>query len=89
MDDSAILEELVAVLEEYGVSVRREEMGGSGGGLCLMGAEQVCFVDTDARICDNAANCAEAVCKLVDIEYIYLRPAVREFLSKFGICQKF
>ena len=34
MDDSAILEELVAVLEQNGVCVRREAMGGCGGGLC-------------------------------------------------------
>lgn len=81
MDDSLILEELLAVLEQNGVSIRREEMGGSGGGLCKMSGKQVCFVDIDADLSESAEICARVVDKLVDIEYVYLRPAVREFIG--------
>jgi hypothetical protein len=81
MDDSLILEELLAVLEQNGVSIRREEMGGSGGGLCKMSGKQVCFVDIDANSSESAEICARAVTKLVDIECVYLRPAVREFIG--------
>ena len=81
MDDSLILEELLALLEQNGVSIRREEMGGSGGGLCQIAGKQVCFVDLDADSSQSAAVCAEAVRQLIDIESVYLRPAVREFLG--------
>lgn len=82
MDNSGIFEELVVILEENGVRVRREAMGGGGGGMCLIDDERVCFVDTEAAVVNNAVNCAEAVNKIVDIEMIYIRPVVREFLEK-------
>ena len=81
MDDSLILEELLTVLEQNGVSIRREEMGGGGGGLCEISGKQVCFVDNDANSSQNASICARAVEKVVDIENVYLRPAVREFIG--------
>jgi hypothetical protein len=81
MDDSLILEELLMVLEQNGVTIRREEMGGGGGGLCEISGKQTCFVDINANSSQNAEICARAVEKLVDIENVYLRPAVREFIG--------
>jgi hypothetical protein len=81
MNDQRILEELLALLEAKDVKIRREPLGGRGGGLAAMKGESIFFVDTEATSADVAAQCAEAVRKLVDIETIYLRPKVRLFLE--------
>ena len=82
MDDSAILDELLEILLQTGIPVRHEEMGGNGGGLCELSGKEVCFIDTDSGPIHNAAVCAEAINKLVDIELIYMKPQVREFLAQ-------
>jgi hypothetical protein len=82
MDDSAILDELLEILLQTGIPVRHEEMGGAGGGLCELTGKQVCFIDTDSGPIHNVAVCAEAINKLVDIELIYMKPQVREFLTQ-------
>jgi hypothetical protein len=81
MNDQRILEELLALLEAKNVKIRSEPLGGRGGGLACMKGETIFFVDTQASSADVAALCADAVCKLVDIEAIYLRPEVRLFLE--------
>ena len=81
MNDQRILEELLALLEAQKVKIRREPLGGRGGGLAAMKGETLFFVDTEATSAEVAARCADAVLKLVDIETIYLRPEVRLFLE--------
>ncbi len=63
------------------MKIRREPLGGRGGGLASMKKETIFFVDTEAATADVATLCAEAVRKLVDIETIYLRPEVRLYLE--------
>ena len=81
MNDQRILEELLALLEAQNVKIRREPLGGRGGGLAAMKGETLFFVDTEATSADVAVLCADAVRRLVDIETIYLRPEVRLFLE--------
>jgi len=81
MNEQRILEELLALLEANGVKIRNEPLGGSGGGLCTIKGEQIFFVDTQASSADSAAICAEAVSKLLDIEKLYIRPEVRQFIE--------
>jgi hypothetical protein len=81
MNDQRILEELLALLEAQDVKIRREPLGGRGGGLAAMKGESIFFLDTEATSADVASLCADAVLKLVDIETIYLRPEVRLFLE--------
>jgi hypothetical protein len=81
MDDRRILEELLILLEANGVKVREEPLGGSGGGLCLMKGENIFFRDTQAPSSLMALLCAQAVAKLIDIEQIYIRPEIREFIE--------
>jgi len=81
MDAQAILDELVAILEKSHVVVRTEPMGGAAGGLCKVKDRMIFFVDRDASTTDNAVACAQAVRRLVDVESVYLRPGVREFLE--------
>jgi hypothetical protein len=81
MNERAILDELLQLLEGRGVKIRSEALGGSGGGLCTVKGEQLFFVDTEAPAWETAALCAEAVAKLVDIESVYMKPQVRQFVE--------
>ncbi len=82
MDEQAILDELLALLKENGVKVRSEPMGGSGGGVCLIKGQNVLFIDTESSTAETATICAEAVAKVVNIETIYLRPEVRQYIEE-------
>ena len=81
MNEQRILEELLALLEANGVTIRNEPLGGSGGGLCTIKGEHVFFVDTQAGSAEAASTCAEVVSKLLDIETLYVRPEVRLFIE--------
>ena len=81
MNKQRILEELLALLEQNKVTIRREPLGGSGGGLCTIKGEAIFFVDTQAPSAQVAALCAEEVSKVVDIEKVYIRPEVRQFIE--------
>jgi hypothetical protein len=81
MNEQGILEELLALLEANEVTVRSEPLGGSGGGLCTVKGRPILFVDTQAPSIATAAICAEAVGKILDIEQVYIRPQVRQFIE--------
>ena len=81
MNEQNILEELLALLEANGVTVRNEPLGGSDGGLCSIKGQHIFFVDTQASSAVSAAMCAEAVSKVVDVEQIYVKPQVRQFIE--------
>jgi len=82
MEDQAILEELLALLGHNNITIRSEPMGGAGGGLCKISDKQIFYVDTETQVAEMAAICAQAVDQTVDIESIYLRPQIRDFLEK-------
>ena len=88
MNEQNILEELLALLEANGVTIRNEPLGGSGGGLCTVKGEQIFFVDTQAASAEVAALCAEAASKVVDIEKIYIKPEVRQFIERYSGTKK-
>jgi len=81
MTERRILDELVRLLETHGVEIRREALGGSGGGLCTMEGRSVLFLDDQAASEDLLDLCAEAVVKVVDIETCYLKPQVRQYIE--------
>jgi len=81
MNEQRIVEDLLTLLESTGVVIRREALGGGGGGLCTIKGQHLFFLDTEADSADLAVLAAEAVAKLVDIENIYLRPEVRQFIE--------
>lgn len=88
MNEQRILEDLLALLEANGVTIRNEPLGGSGGGLCTIKGEPIFFVDTQAASAEAAAVCAEAVSKLLDIEKLYIRPEIREFIESHSSINK-
>lgn len=81
MNEQNILDELIALLEANGVTIRNEPLNGSGGGLCMIKSKPIFFVDTQASSAVSAAICAEAVSKVVDVEQIYVKPQVRKFIE--------
>ena len=88
MNEQRILEELLVLLEANDVSIRDEPLGGSGGGLCTMKGRNVFFRDTQAPSAVAAVMCAEAVSKIIDIEQIYIKPEVRQFIENNSNCEK-
>ena len=81
MDDQRILSELLKLLDANNVKIRTEPLGGQGGGLCCVKGENFFFLDSQAPARESASLCANALCKLVDLEEIYLRPEIREFIE--------
>lgn len=63
------------------VAIRNEPLGGSGGGLCKIKGRPTFFVDTQAPFSDVATLCAQALPEVTDIEAIYIRPEVRQFIE--------
>ena len=84
MNEQDILEELLSLLESKDIAIRREALGGSGGGLCAVKGKQILFVDTQASAGEMAVICAEVVPKIVDIETVYIRPEVRQFIENYS-----
>ncbi len=75
------MEELLALLEANEVTIRNEPLGGSGGGICTIKGRRILFVDTQAPSIVTATICAEAIPKIMDIEQIYVKPQVRQFIE--------
>ena len=71
------------LLEKNKVELRRDALGGGAGGLCKIKDKYTFFVDTDSTTAETAAICAAAVAKIIDIETVYIRPEVREFIEKY------
>ena len=82
MDDRTILDELLTLLSGHQIQIRTESMGGSGTALCKLREKYIFFLDSDASAADSARICAEAVNRLIDVDSIYLKPRIREFLEK-------
>jgi hypothetical protein len=82
MDNKAVLEELLNLLEAKGVKIRKDSLGGGGAGLCKIKDGYLFFVDTDSSSYEVAISCAKAVNEMIDIETIYLKPEVRKFIEE-------
>ncbi len=76
------------MLEANNVTIRNEPLGGNGGGLCTVKNERIFFLDTQATSAVVAAVCAEVVPKIVDVEQVYIKPEVRQFIENHGNCEK-
>ena len=57
MNEQRILEELLALLVANNVTIRREPLGGNGGGLCSIKGQQIFFLDTQASSAESAGLC--------------------------------
>ena len=62
--------------------MRTEAIGTLPAGLCQIKGKKVFFVDKNAETADITAICAQAILETIDIQNIYLKPQIREFLEK-------
>ena len=88
MNTQRIFEELLTILEANGIKIRDEPLGGSGGGLCSIKGAWTFFVDTQAPSVVMATICAEAVSQVVDVEQIYIKPEIRQFIEDHSYKEK-
>lgn len=83
MDDlSADLDAVIDVFARLGVDVRRERLGGAGGGLCTVRGERVLFVDLDADLATRLDRSLNALSTIPNLDSVYLVPAIRERIER-------
>lgn len=78
MDLQSRLEELLALAAEIGLEIRREPLGGAGGGYCVLRGKRVLFVDTLADLETRYEKTLAALAPLPEIDTHYIRPDIRE-----------
>lgn len=82
MDHGAKLEALLELAEQLDITVRREPLGGEGGGLCHLRGRRVLFVDTQADLQTRFEKTAAAIAGLPEVDQHYLLPELREELDR-------
>ena len=82
MDVQARLAELLALAESIGLSIRKEALGGSGGGMCVLKGQRVLFLDTTADPDTQYERTVAALAPMEQVQNHYLTPEVREDLDK-------
>jgi len=78
MDATTQLDTIVRLLEQLGVEVRQERLGGSGGGLCRIRGKQVVFVDLDADAVTRLDQSVVALASVPESATVYISPELRE-----------
>jgi hypothetical protein len=76
------LDMLLELLGRLGIPVRREPLGGGGGGLCTVRGQRVLFVDTSADEVTQTECCMRALALVPEADVIYLPPALREAIER-------
>ena len=82
MDATAQLDTVLQLFEQLGIEVRRERLGGSGGGLCKIRGQRVVFVDLDADLATRLDRCVEALASLPEAASLYSAPEMRELMDR-------
>jgi Zn-dependent peptidase ImmA (M78 family) len=87
MDENVLTDLLEELIEGFGVIVRYEAIKQDEnsvkvvGGLCLLKEEYVLIVNSNATVRERINTLATAL-KHFDLDQVYMRPAVREFLER-------
>ena len=84
MDTETLLDELLDLAGQLGIELRREYLGGHGGGICKLRGKWVLFVDTAASEVEQLDQTAAALANREELEQIYLRPQIREILDQYS-----
>ncbi len=82
MDLQAKLDALLTVAEEIGLTIRREPLGGDGGGCCVLRGCRILFVDTTADLETRYDRTLQALASLPEVEQRYLQPEIRDDLER-------
>ena len=88
VNEGAILEQLEELARSLGVEIRNETLKKEGsfspGGLCRFKGDYILIFNTRATREDRIEALAKAV-KRFDLDELYLRPGLREFLDNYPI----
>ncbi len=82
MDLQTRLDTLLSAAEEIGLSLRRESLGGEGGGFCVLRGQRVLFIDTMADLSTRYERTLAALAPLPELEQKYLPPEIRDDLDE-------
>lgn len=82
MDPAAQLDELLAIAEKMGITVRAEPLDGDGGGLCRVRGRCILFVDTAADLATRYRRTLEALADLPALDEQFLRPDTRDAIDR-------
>jgi hypothetical protein len=81
MESLPHLDVLMHLFERLGVTVRRETLGGEGGGLCMLRGQRIMFLDTSADEASQIGCCLRALGSIPELESMYIPPALREAID--------
>lgn len=82
MDAIAQFDAAVELLERLNIDIRREHLGGGGGGLCSLRGRRTVFIDLDADIPTRLERTIRALAELPELESAYVTPALRELIEQ-------
>lgn len=82
MDALAQLDLVVELFERLEIDVRREHLGGDGGGLCQVPGKRMVFIDLDADNLTQLAQSVRALASLPELPTIQVAPALRELILR-------
>ena len=83
MDSQELLENLAELADQLNISVRRADLGGSGGSLVSLRGQQILFIDTLADPTDQLERIIPDFARLASLDDIYIVPELRELLDKY------
>ena len=81
MDSQELLENLTELASQMGISVRRTDLGGSGGSLVSLKGRQILFIDTLADPADQLERIIPDFARLPGLDEIYIVPELRQLLD--------
>ncbi len=81
-DPADILESVLETFANLDIEVRREWLGGEGGGLCTIRGERIFFLDLAADLATRLEHCLIALSQVPENESVYLSPVVRDALDR-------
>ncbi len=82
MNTESRLDALISLAEEIGLTIRREPLGGDGGGYCVLRDKRLLFVDTTADLETQYDRTVAALAPLAELDRHYLTPEVREDIER-------
>lgn len=81
-DFTAQLDEFIELCRRLGLEVRKEQLGGTGGGLCSVHGRRVLFIDLDADVATRLDRCLAALATVPEVDSIFITPALRERIDR-------
>ncbi len=84
MDSQELLENLAELAEQLNISVRRTDLGGSGGSLVSLRGQQILFIDTLADPTDQLERIIPDFARLTTLDDIYIVPELRQLLDQYN-----